>query len=74
MLNKQIAKIDFNKDIQEIKNKIYGLNPIMGAYVIYNNKKIKLWKAEMLTNSYASEILKKDITEEIEARNNTCCK
>ena len=35
MLNKQMAKIDFTKSMQEIKNKVCGLNPIMGAYVIY---------------------------------------
>lgn len=69
MLNKQIAKIDFSKDIEEIKNKICGLNPIMGAYIIYEGKKIKIWKAEKLDNTFASTIIKKEITEEIIPRN-----
>ncbi len=74
MLNKQMAKIDFTKSMEEIKNKIYGLNPIMGAYVIYNSKKIKLWKVEMLQNDYASNVIEKNISEEIEPRNNTFSK
>ena len=74
MLNKQMAKIDFTKSMEEIKNKIYGLNPIMGAYVIYNSKKIKLWKVEMLSNETASKVANKSISEEIEMRNETSCR
>ena len=73
MLNKQMAKIDFTKSVQEIKNKVCGLNPIMGAYVIYEGKKIKLWKVEMLENSKADEILGEKV-EDKEARNYSSCK
>ncbi len=73
MLNKQMAKIDFTKNMQEIKNKVCGLNPIMGAYVIYEGKKIKLWKVEMLENSKADEILGEKV-EDKEARNYSSCK
>ena len=46
MLNKEMAKIDWeNKNAQEIKNLVRGLNPIMGAYTTYNGKKIKVWRA-----------------------------
>lgn len=72
MLDKSIAKIDFTKNIEEIKNLIRGLDPIMGAYVLYNGKKIKFWKAEILSNENASNILARKITEEIEARNYNC--
>lgn len=65
MLDKSIAKIDFSKSIKEIKNKIYGLNPIMGAYALYNGRKIKFWRVEILDNRQASTITLKDITEEI---------
>ncbi len=45
MLSKEIAKINWDKmNSLEIKNLVRGLNPIMGAYIILNNKKIKLWK------------------------------
>lgn len=47
MLSKEMAKIDWNnKTSKEIKNLVKGLNPIMGAYTLYNDKKIKLWKVE----------------------------
>lgn len=72
MLNKQMAKIDFTKSMQEIKNKVCGLNPIMGAYVIYEGKKIKLWKVEMLENSKSDEILGEKV-EDKEARNYSSC-
>lgn len=49
MLKKEIAKIDWeNKTAIEIKNLVRGLNPIMGAYTYADNKKIKLWKVEVL--------------------------
>ena len=50
MLEKSQAKIDWeNKTAQEIKNLVRGLNPIMGAYAILNEKKIKFWKVDRLT-------------------------
>lgn len=67
MLDKSIAKIDFSIDIKDIKNKVYGLNPFMGAYAFYQGKKIKFWRVEILNNEEASEITQKDITEEIQA-------
>ncbi len=46
MLNKEMARIDWiNKNSREIKNLVRGLNPIMGAYTTYNDKKIKIWRA-----------------------------
>ena len=50
MLNKEIAKIDWeNKTAKEIKNLVRGLNPIMGAYTMLNEKKIKFWKVDTLS-------------------------
>ena len=46
MLNKEMARIDWiNKNSREIKNLVRGLNPIMGAYTTYNDRKIKIWRA-----------------------------
>lgn len=73
MLDKSMSKIDFSKSVEEIKNLIRGLDPIMGAYVIYNGKKIKFWKAEVLSNENASNVLAKTITENIETRNYNGC-
>jgi len=51
MLNKEMAKIDWeNKKAIEIKNLVRGLNPIMGAYTFLNDKKIKFWKVQVLSN------------------------
>ena len=50
MLEKSQAKIDWEKrTAQEIKNLVRGLNPIMGAYAILNEKKIKFWKVDNLS-------------------------
>lgn len=49
MLDKEIAKINWEeKSSLEIKNLINGLNPIMGAYTYINDKKIKLWKVNII--------------------------
>lgn len=48
MLNKEMSKIDWdNKSAMEIKNLVRGLNPIMGAFSILNEKKLKFWKVQV---------------------------
>lgn len=57
MLSKEMAKIDWKKQTaKEIKNLVRGLNPIMGAYSYMNNKKIKFWKVQILSQE---ELLEK---------------
>ena len=48
MIEKEMAKIDWNKSSKEIKNLVRGLNPIMGAYSFLNDKKIKFWKIDIM--------------------------
>jgi len=57
MLNKEMAEINWEeKSGLEIKNLVRGLNPIMGAYTYINDKKIKLWKVQMLSfNEFISK-------------------
>lgn len=63
MLNKEMAKIDWEeKNAEEIKNLIRGLNPIMGAYSFLNGKKIKFWRVEVLP----SEDIEKEFPESSE--------
>ncbi len=51
MLSKEMAKINWKeKRTKEIKNLVRGLDPIMGAYTMYQDKKIKLWKVEIIEN------------------------
>lgn len=47
MLKKEMARIDWqNKNMIEIKNLVRGLNPIMGAYSMLQDKKLKIWKVD----------------------------
>lgn len=56
MLKKEMAKIDWeNQEAMQIKNLVRGLNPIMGAYTFWNNKKIKFWKVQALTEKQLLE-------------------
>ena len=48
MLNKEMSKINWNVEAEKIKNLVCGLNPIMGAYTMYEEKKLKIWKIEIL--------------------------
>lgn len=56
MLNKEIAKIDWKSQSSlELKNLARGLNPFMGAYTFLNNKKIKIWKLDIINKRYDAE-------------------
>lgn len=51
MLSKEMAQINWNKkSSKDIKNLVRGLDPIMGAYTFINNKKIKIWKVNIISN------------------------
>ena len=53
MLKKEIAKIDWeNYSSKKIKDLARGLNPFMGAFSYLNDKKIKIWKVEILEEKY----------------------
>ena len=66
MLDKKMAKIDFeNKTSYEIKNLVRGLNPIMGAYTIINDKKLKFWKVQ----AYEENELLDKISDKLETNN-----
>ena len=50
MLNKEMAEINWEeKTAAEIKNLVRGLNPIMGAFTYINDKKLKLWKVQVIS-------------------------
>ncbi len=49
MLNKEMSKINWKTMSKiQIKNLVRGLNPIMGAFTMYKDKKIKFWKVEIV--------------------------
>ena len=50
MLNKEMSEINWEeKSAAEIKNLVRGLNPIMGAFTYINDKKLKLWKVQVVS-------------------------
>lgn len=50
MLNKEMAEINWKeKSATQIKNLVRGLNPIMGAFTYINDKKLKLWKVQVIS-------------------------
>ena len=46
MLRKELGNIDFNKSAKEIWYLVRGLNSWPSAYTYYNNKTMKIWRAE----------------------------
>lgn len=48
MLNKEMAKIDWNRSSEEIYNLIRGLNPYPVAYTSYSNDSMKIYKSKIL--------------------------
>ena len=45
-----MSKINWaEQTAQDIKNLVRGLNPIMGAYTFLDNKKVKLWRVNVLS-------------------------
>ena len=52
MLTKEMAEIKWKeKTAIQIKNLVRGLNPIMGAYTLVDDRKLKLWKVRVLQNT-----------------------
>ena len=47
-ITKEICKIDWNKSALEIQNLVRGLSPYPGAFFIYKDKVIKVYKTEVL--------------------------
>ena len=69
MLSKDMAKIDWeNESAQQIKNRVRGLNPIMGAYTNWKGKKIKFWKVDIVRSE---ELEKVTIEKSNELKNGT---
>lgn len=56
MLTKDMAKIDWeNLTSLQVKNLVRGLNPIMGAYCNLKDKKLKLWKVNIVADKIESD-------------------
>lgn len=52
MLTKEMGKIDWeNYSSEKIKNLVRGLNPIIGAFTFLEDKKLKIWKVDIINNN-----------------------
>ncbi|WP_271712684.1 methionyl-tRNA formyltransferase [Anaeromicropila herbilytica] len=47
-IDKTLGHLDFNKSAIELERLIRGLNPVPSAYTFLDNKKLKVWKAEVV--------------------------
>lgn len=56
MLKKELGKIDWNKNAEEIGNLIRGVYPWPGAYTFYKGEKLKIMQARIEFNCFNSEI------------------
>jgi len=54
-ITKEEEKINFNKDINSIHNRIRGLSSIPGAYCFLDDKRLKIYKS-VVTNKKSTEI------------------
>lgn len=55
MLTKELCPIDFSKSAQEIHNQIRGLSTFPCATAILNDKRIKIYKSELVNENYADK-------------------
>lgn len=54
MLHKELGKIDWTMEATAIERLIRGLNPWPSAYTSYENKTMKLWDADVVSESESS--------------------
>ncbi len=57
-ITKEICEINWNKSAEDIHNLIRGLSPMPGAFFLFNNKLIKIYKSQVVksTKQKPSEI------------------
>ncbi len=56
VIKREDEHLDFNESTRTIINKIRGLNPYPGAYVILSGRIVKIWNARMGGNTYTDEL------------------
>ena len=72
MLDKNMARINWeNQSSEQIKNQIRGLNPIMGAYSLIDEKKYKFWKSQIVSNQEFCNMFEMNIDEIIDKPSGT---
>ena len=54
-IEKLECEINWNENAEEIERKIRGLNGCMGAYLIHNDEKIKIFEAEIINENSTNQ-------------------
>lgn len=54
-IDKLECEIDWKESAEEIERKIRGLNGCLGAYLLHNNEKIKIFEAEIINKNSTHE-------------------
>ncbi len=50
-LSKDMGRIDFTEDAEDIRNLVRGLNPWPSAFTYLEKKMLKIWKAEVVVSN-----------------------
>jgi len=48
MIKKDIEKIDWNNPASDIHNLVRGLNPMPGAFTLYKEERLKIWRTKII--------------------------
>ena len=57
MIEKTLGNIDWNNNLEDIRNLVRGLNPIPGAYTNIEGQKMKIWRVEFSNMEKTDEML-----------------
>lgn len=55
IITKEDELLDFSFSAEDIHNKIRGLNPFPGAYTIFDNKRMKIYKSKIVNETSSKE-------------------
>lgn len=55
MLNKNMGKIDWEKEAEVLERLVRGMNPWPSAYCTFRNKSLKVWRSEVLKEEQKGE-------------------
>ncbi len=63
-LDKEMARIDFNQEVEKVHNLIRGFNPFPVAYTYLDHKVMKVYKTEIIDSSYEGVVGEFEIVKE----------
>ncbi|MCK5076621.1 MAG: methionyl-tRNA formyltransferase [Calditrichia bacterium] len=55
-IDREVMEINWDKNVEEVKNQIHGLSPYPAAFTHYKDKKIKIFKTKVLSEKNDSSL------------------